>query len=129
MAATKSQGKAFTIFMVGITVAGAGLAFITTGIAKVALVVGLATVAFSFFQFFKIKPQEGRTAEPKQPTTLKLAGVALSMLGWLVILFGLNLTTSVAGRMVTTLLGLAISLVGILVVLPIAANKHAIWKE
>jgi hypothetical protein len=30
--------------------------------------------------------------------------------------------------MVSTLLGLAVSLVGVLVILPIAANKNAIWK-
>jgi hypothetical protein len=128
MAATTSQGKSFTVFIVGITVAAAGLAFSATGIGKVALVAGLAIVGLSFFRLFKIKPLEGPTAKAKQPPILKLSGLALALGGWLVVLFGLHLTPSVAGRMVSTLLGLAISLFGILVILPIAANKNAIWK-
>jgi hypothetical protein len=128
MAATTSQGKSFTVFIVGATVAAAGLAFISTGIAKLALVAGLAIVAISFFSFFKIKPQEGPTAEAKQPAGLKLAGLAVVLLGWAIVLVGLHLTPNVTGRMVSTLLGLAVSLLGVLVILPIAANKNAIWK-
>jgi hypothetical protein len=128
MAATTSQGKSFTVFIAGITVAAAGLAFSSSGIGKVALVAGLAIIGFSFFKFFMIKPLEGPTAEGKQPAALKLAGLALALGGWLVVLFGLHLTASVTGRMVSTILGLAISLFGILVILPVAANKNAIWK-
>ena len=128
MAATTSQGKSFTVFIVGITVAAAGLAFNASGIGKVALVAGLAIIAYSFFKFFMIKPLEGPTAEAKQPPLLKLAGLILALGGWLVVLFGLHLTPSVSGRMVSTILGLVISLFGILVILPIAANKNAIWK-
>jgi hypothetical protein len=128
MAATTSQGKSFTVFIAGITVAAAGLAFLSTGIAKLALVVGLAIIGFSFFSFFKIKPDEGQTAEAKQPAGLKLAGLAIALLGWAIVLVGLHLTPNVTGRMVSTLLGLAVSLVGVLVILPIAANKNAIWK-
>ncbi len=129
MAATTSQGKSFTVFIVGVTVAAAGLAFSATGIGKVALVAGLAIVAYSFFKFFMIKPLEGPAAEWKQPAALKLAGLALALGGWIVVLFGLHLTPNVTGRMVSSILGLAISLFGILVVLPIAANKNAIWKS
>src|SRR3974377_189864 len=111
MAATTSQGKSLTTFMVGITVAAAGLAFIATGIAKLALVAGLAIIALSLFSFFKIKPLEGPGAAARQPAIMKRAGLALALGGWLVILFGLHLTPSVTGRTVSTLLGLAISLV------------------
>src|SRR3954468_21771102 len=128
MAATTSQGKSFTVFIVGITVAAAGLAFSASSMGKVALVGGLAIIGYSFFKFFIIKPQEGPTAEGKQPPLMKLAGLMLALGGWLVVLFGLHLTPSVTGRMVSTILGLVISLFGILVILPIAANKNAIWK-
>jgi hypothetical protein len=128
MAATTSQGKSLTTFMVGITVAAAGLAYIATGIAKLALVAGLAIIGFALFSFFRIKPLEGPVAEARQPAIMKLAGLALALGGWLVLLFGLHLTPSVTGRMVSTLLGLAISLVGVVVILPMAANKNAIWK-
>ena len=129
MAATTSQGKSFTIFLVGLTVAAAGLAFISTGIAKVALIGGVIIIGFSFASFYRIKPLEGLAAVGKQPAALKLGGVAAVLAGWLIVIFGLNLTASVAGRMTTTLLGLAISLVGVLVILPFAANKNAIWKS
>ncbi len=129
MAATTSQGKTFTIFIVGLTVAAAGLAFITTGIAKLALVVGLIIVGFSFARFFKIKPLEGNPAVGKQPAALKLGGLGVVLLGWLIVLFGINVTAGVAGRMIATLLGLAVSLVGVVVILPLAANKNAIWKS
>jgi hypothetical protein len=128
MAATKSQGKSLTVFMAGITVAAAGLSFSASGIGKVALAVGLAIIGYSFFKFFLMKPLEGRPAAGVQPASLKLAGVALTVGGWVVVLFGLHLTPGVAGRMVSTLLGLGISLLGILVILPMAANKNAIWK-
>jgi heme A synthase len=57
-----------------------------------------------------------------------LAGVLSAFLGWVIVLFGLNLSTNVSGRMITTLIGIAVSLVGALVLLPTAANKNAIWK-
>jgi len=128
MAATTSQGKSFTIFIAGTTVAATGLAFSASGIGKAALVAGLAIIGYSFFKFFVMKPLEGPPAEGKQSASLKLSGLALALGGWLVVLFGLHLTPGVSGRMVSTLVGLAISLIGILVVLPIAANKNAIWK-
>jgi hypothetical protein len=128
MAATTSQGKSFTAFIVGATVAAAGLALSSTAMGKVALAVGLAIIGYSFFKFLMIKPLEGAPAEGKQPAIMKLAGLVLALGGWLVVLFGLHLTPSVTGRMVSTILGLVISLFGILVILPIAANKNAIWK-
>ena len=128
MAATTSQGKSFTVFMVGVTVAATGLAFSASGIGKLALAAGLVIIGYSFYKFFMMKPLEGAPAEGKQPPVMKLAGLVLALGGWLVVLFGLHLTPSVSGRMISTLLGLAISFFGILVILPIAANKNAIWK-
>jgi hypothetical protein len=129
MAATTSQGKSFTLFIAGITVTGAGLAYSATGLGKLALTVGFLIIAFSFARFLKIKPLEGMTAAGKQPAALKLGGLGVVVLGWMIVLFGLHLTASVTGRMITTLLGLAISLVGVLVILPFAASKNAIWKS
>jgi hypothetical protein len=129
MAATTSQGKSFTLFMVGVTVAAAGLAFIATGLGKAALVVGLVLLAISLAQFVKIKPQEGKLPTGVQPVGLRLAGVATALVGWLVVLIGLHLTASVSGRLITTLVGLAISLVGVLYLLPCAANKNVFWKS
>jgi len=128
MAATTSQGKTFTLFMVGLTAAAAGIAFFSTGLGKAVCVIGLIALAASMAGFLKIKPLEGRTGESFQPVTLKLAGVASILVGWLIVLYGIHLTSSVPGRMVTTLVGFAISLVGVLYFLPAAASKNAIWK-
>jgi len=128
MAATKSQGRAFTLFMGGLTAATAGIAFFSSGSGKAALVLGAAVVAFSLFRFLKIKPDEGKVALGAQPSAQKLMGVVLALVGWVVVLFGLHLTASVSGRMATTLVGFAVTLVGVLYVLPAAANKNAIWK-
>jgi hypothetical protein len=129
MAATTSQGKTFTLFIVGLTVAAAGLAFAATGIGKVALGLGAIGVIAAFIGFLKIKPSEGMIPENKQPAVLKLAALALALGGWLIVLFGIHLSAGVGGRMTTTVIGLVISLCGVIGLLPIAANKNAIWKS
>jgi len=128
MAATTSQGKTFTLFMVGITAACAGIAYFSTASGKLALLVGLVGLAISAAGFFKIKPLEGKTGTTPQPIALKLAGIVSALVGWYVVLIGIHLVASVGGRLFTTILGLTISLVGVLVFLPAAANKNAIWK-
>jgi len=128
MAATKAQGKSFTLFIVGVTAAAAGIASFSSGIGKLALIGGLVVLALSFGLFLKIKADEGEIADKGQPAAMRMAGVIAAIFGWVIVVFGLNLSTSVSGRMATTLIGIAISLVGSLVLLPMAANKNAIWK-
>ncbi|HEV2326751.1 MAG TPA: hypothetical protein VGS10_22625 [Terracidiphilus sp.] len=128
MAATTSQGKTFTLFMVGATTAAAGLAYVSSGAGMAALVLGLILVVASFIGFIRIKPTEGRTGSTEQPLALKLAGIISILLGWCIVLGGIHLTASVSGRMVTSLVGLAISLVGVCYFLPVASSKNAIWK-
>lgn len=128
MAATKSQGSAFTLFMVGLTAVCAGIAWFSSGGGKLVLVLGAIVFAIALGMFLKIKPLEGKIAAGAQSAVMNVIGVVLAFAGWLVVLFGLHLTASVSGRMVTTLIGLAVSLVGVLFVLPAAASKNAIWK-
>lgn len=128
MAATTSQGKTFTLFIVAITVAAAGLAYASTGGGIVALVIGLIGVAASLVGFIRLKPLEGKTGTSSDPTVMKLAGVALALGGWLIVLFGIHASSSVGGRMTTTLIGLGVSLAGVIGLLPAAARKNAIWK-
>jgi hypothetical protein len=128
MAATKSQGRSFSLVIVGATLAAAGMATFSSGIGKLALVGGLVVLAVSFGLFIKIKPDEGEIADKGQPGVMRVAGVLAAFLGWMIVLFGLNLSSSVSGRMITTIIGIAVSLVGSLALLPAAANKNAIWK-
>jgi hypothetical protein len=84
--------------------------------------------ALSLWGLFKIKPLEGKTGSGPQPAVMKLIGVAVVVGGWLFVLFGLHLASGVGARMVTSLVGLAVSLAGIFFVLVPAANRNAIWK-
>ena len=56
-------------------------------------------------------------------------GIAVTLLGFLIALFSLPLTTSVNGRLVLVLVGLAVSLTGILGVINRAFLKNAIWRR
>ena len=128
MAATKSQGRKLTLFMAGLTAVCAGIAFSSSGAAKLALVLGAVSVAFALWGFFRIKPLEGKTGNGPQPAVMKLIGSAVVLGGWLFVLLGLHLTASVGARMTTSIVGFVISIAGIFFVLAPAVNKNAIWK-
>jgi hypothetical protein len=128
MAANKQQGQWYGLFLAGLTVTCAGIAGFSSGIGKAALVLGLIILAVTFWRFLQLKPLEGKVALGAQSAGVKLAGVAVTILGWLIVLFGLHVTSGVGGRMVTTIIGLIVSLVGVLGILPAACNKNAIWK-
>lgn len=59
---------------------------------------------------------------------MKIAGLLLAVAGWLIPVITIVMTQSTAVRMFVCLLGIAITLVGILVILNKAHLKHAIWK-
>src|SRR5712692_1681539 len=128
MAANTGQGRSFTTFLVGLTVACAGLAFLSRGFGWPLLIVGLAILAASLFGFLKFKPLEGKPAQKASPTAMKLAGAFIAALGWGITLFGLHLVDGTSGRIVLALVGIATSLFGIVYILPTAFNKNAIWK-
>lgn len=128
MAATKSQGSAFTLFMAGLTAACAGIAYFSIGMGKVSLILGLIAVVYSLWSFIKLKPLEGKVAQKMQPAGLQLAGLVATLLGWAIVLVGLHLSAGVSARLVTSIVGIAVTLIGILYLLPKAASKNAIWK-
>ena len=128
MAANAEQGRSFTTFLVGLTVACAGVAAFSTGVGKILLVVGLIILVASFVSFLKIKPLEGAIPENASPTTMKIVGAFLAAIGWVITLFGMHVVDGTKGRIVLALVGIAVSLLGMIVVLPAAFNKHAIWK-
>lgn len=128
MAANHQQGQGFGLFLVGITTACAGIYGFSSGIGKVALAVGLVVLVVSLLKFLKIKALEGKVAAGAQSEGMKALGVLMSVGGWVVVLFGLHIASAVAGRLIIALIGLAISLVGVIAILPAACNKNAIWK-
>ena len=60
---------------------------------------------------------------------LILIGLLVTFLGFLISLFSLALTSSVGGRLALVLLGLGISLFGIMGLLNKHYLKNAIWKK
>ncbi len=128
MAANTGQGRSFTVFLVGLTVTCAGIAYLSASYGKPLLVIGLVILVAGFFGFLKLKPLEGKPAINSSPTTMKLIGAFLAALGWVITLFGLHLADGPGGRIVLALVGIAVSLFGMIYVLPAAFNKNAIWK-
>jgi hypothetical protein len=129
MAANKSQGSYYTLLLVGATVFCAGLYYYPTSMGDLFLLVGAVGILGSLFGMLKVKPLEGKTAMKPAPMVMKLAGAGLSCFGWIITLFGMHVTPSTSGRIVLALVGIAVSLFGIIVVLPAAFNKNAVWKS
>jgi len=128
MAANTGQGRGFTTFLVGLTVACVGIAYFSSTFGKPLFVVGLVVLVASLFGFLKLKPLEGKPAIGPTPTVMKLVGAFLAALGWGITLFGMHIVDGTTGRLVLALVGIAVSLFGMIYVLPTAFNKNAIWK-
>lgn len=128
MAANTGQGRSFATFLVGLTMACVGIAYLSTGLGKLTAVVGVAILLVSLLGFLKIKPLEGKPAQKAGSTAMKLVGAFIATFGWLLTLVGLHVTDSVGGRIALALLGIAVTLFGIVYILPAAYNKNAIWR-
>lgn len=129
MAATSGQGRSFTTFVVGLTALCGGIAYFSTSVGKFTSVAGALILAMSLLSFLKLKPLEGKPAQNAGAGGMKLLGAFVSAFGWLLILGGLHVVTGTSGRIVLGLVGIGVSLFGILYVLPTAFNKNAIWKS
>ena len=129
MAATTGQGRSFASFIVGLTGLCAGIAYFSTGLGKFITVAGALVLVMSLFAFLKIKPLEGMTAQKPVAGAMKAVGAFVSAFGWFLILVGLHVVTGTGGRIVLGLVGIGVSLFGIIYVLPAAFNKNAIWKS
>ena len=60
---------------------------------------------------------------------MQIVGILLALIGWLVPVVGLTITQSLGARFVLVVLGIGISLTGILGVLNKTHLKKAIWKD
>lgn len=58
-----------------------------------------------------------------------LAGLVVTFLGFLISVFSLSITSSVNGRLVIVLVGLIVSLVGIIGLINPAYMKNAVWRK
>jgi hypothetical protein len=60
---------------------------------------------------------------------MKIVGILLAVAGWLLPVIGLSMTASTGARLFLCVLGLGITLTGIIGVLNKAHLKEAIWKQ
>ena len=60
---------------------------------------------------------------------MTLAGIVITLLGFVIALMSLPMTTSVNARLIIVLIGLAVSLTGIFGILNRAFQKNAIWRK
>ena len=58
-----------------------------------------------------------------------IAGLAITFLGFLIAVLSLGMTSSVNGRLIFVLAGLAVSLFGIIGVINRAYLKNALWRR
>ncbi len=58
-----------------------------------------------------------------------LAGIVITVLGFVLSVLSLGMTSSVGGRMAMVLIGLTLSLVGVLGVINRAFLKNPIWRK
>ena len=56
-------------------------------------------------------------------------GLLVTLLGFVITVLSLGMTSSVSGRLIMVLIGLAVSLTGIIGVLNRAFLKNAIWRR
>jgi hypothetical protein len=129
MAASKSQGSYFGLFLVGATVLCGGIAYIGSVTGKLLLLVGAGILLAAMAGFLKIKPLEGENPLQPSPEAMKWIGAGVAALGWVVTLGGLHFVDGNGGRITAALLGIGVSLFGILYVLPATFNKVAFWKK
>jgi hypothetical protein len=59
---------------------------------------------------------------------MQIVGILLALIGWVIPVVGLTVTQSLSARFILVVLGIAISLTGILGVINKAHQKKAIWK-
>jgi hypothetical protein len=57
------------------------------------------------------------------------AGIVVTLLGWVLAVASVGVASGVGARLIITLLGMAISLFGIIGILNPAYVKNAIWKK
>jgi ABC-type xylose transport system permease subunit len=60
---------------------------------------------------------------------MAIAGIIITLLGFLISVFSVSLSSSASGRLIIVLIGLAVSLGGIIGVLNPAYMKNANWRR
>lgn len=60
---------------------------------------------------------------------MALVGLVITLVGWLIAVASIGMTSSTGGRLLLVLIGIAVSLIGSLRVVNQAYQKNAVWKR
>jgi Kef-type K+ transport system membrane component KefB len=123
MGAHPLQAVGIAVFLLGFTALAVGLGW--GGILYYAAAVLLVAVSIAIL--VKCKPLENM--ESGENWSVIPIGIIVTFLGFIISLLSLTLASSVTGRLTLVLLGIAVSLFGILGLLNRAFMKKAIWKK
>src|SRR5438105_9081543 len=104
MAASKSQGSYFGLFLVGGTVLCGGIAVFGSAAGKLLVLVGAGILLAAAGGFLKIKPLEGETPVLPSPEAMKWVGAGVALLGWVVTIGALHFVDTSGGLIVLELL-------------------------
>src|SRR5262245_50854636 len=124
MGANPTQAQGVVLFMIGCIVICAGLA---ANVNYLILLLGVALVAAATALFVKCKTWEYSGEDMR--LDMILLGVVITLLGFVISVLSLGMTSSVGGRLAMVLIGIATSLVGIMGVLNRAYLKNANWRK
>ena len=132
MGANSTQAVAIVLFLVGFTLLAGGLA----GGGFILWVAALALIIAAAFFFMKCKAVGAQTnsrpaaINPERgDEAMIIAGIVITLLGFLISVASLGMMSSVEGRMVMVLVGIAVSLVGIIGVLNRAFHEQGDLEE
>src|SRR5438132_14251828 len=105
MAASKSQGSYFGLFLVGATVFVGGIGGIASATGKLLMLVGVGILLAAAAGFLKIKRLEGETPVQRSPEAMKWMGAGGVLLGWVVTIARLHRVHRNGSRIDPTPLG------------------------
>jgi hypothetical protein len=60
---------------------------------------------------------------------MAIAGILVTLLGFIIAVASLGMSSSTGARMVIVLIGMAVSLIGIIGMINPAFQKNAVWKK
>ncbi len=128
MAASKQQGSYLAVFWTAITVLCAGLAYYAEGFGKLVLLIGFGRCSHQLDRIHQDQTDGRKDGSSGDDYELEAFGHR-GRLGWLVHYCSRPaLTTSLAGRLIFALVGITVSLVGIIGILPMAFGRSLAGK-
>jgi len=124
MGANPTQAVGVTVFLLAFTALAGG-----NSRRKYSSVPGCRSLSGRIAGNISKKSSRSNKRRIEEKRAMILVGILLTLLGFVISVLSLGVTSSVGGRLAMVLVGLAVSLFGIMGVLNKAYLKNAIWKK